>query len=75
MAFLIFEQLKSEPMKVLLIVLSFIVFYLVSQYLVDPFFAGNNTIKVLFSLTIAAVFVGVGFGMADTFMPDAADEE
>lgn len=62
-------------MKVLLIVLSFIVFYLVSQYFVEPFFLGNDTIKVLFSLTIAALFVAVGFGMADTFMPDSMEEE
>lgn len=62
-------------MKVLLIVLAFIVFYLISQYLVDPFFAGHNAIKVLFSLSIAAVFVGVGFGMADTLMEDTTEEE
>jgi len=62
-------------MKVLLIVLAFTVFYLTSQYLVDPLFAGNNAIKVLFSLTISLVFVAVGFGMADTFMADAEEEE
>lgn len=62
-------------MKVLLIVLAFAVFYLTSQYLVDPFFAGHNAIKVLFSLTISLIFVAVGFGMADTFMADAEEEE
>lgn len=61
-------------MKVLMIVLSFIVFFIASQYTFDAAFQGHPTIKTLFSLTLAAIFVLVGFGAVDTFVEDTPED-
>lgn len=59
-------------MKVVLIILSFITFFIISQYFVEFAFAGHKVIKTFFSLAISGIFIAVAFGAADTLM---ADEE
>lgn len=57
-------------MKIFLAIIFFIIIFMIFEHFGPAWFLGMKTMQTLFSLTIAAVFVAVGFGLADTFLPD-----
>ncbi len=61
-------------MKVLLFILSFIVVFVILQYMAEPWFAGMKAIKTLFSLSISLILVISAFGVADMLMADKPEE-
>lgn len=65
---------KFLAMKVFLMVVSFLVIFLIFQYVASPWFFQETSIRAIFSLTMAAIFVAAGFGIADTFIADQEEE-
>ena len=55
-------------------VVSFLVIFLIFQYVASPWFFQETSIRAIFSITMAAIFVATGFGIADTFIADKEEE-